>query len=108
LSSTTAAVAVKTTIKMVDDAPSTKGMSPEELFDKATQLFNYRRCIEAGKLFKLSCGLWNRRLYPAFTNAVYIRTTICDWGHRRTGYTMDMRMIVGVTLVEKMVYRLEV
>ncbi len=96
------------TIKMVGNAPSTNGMSPEELFDKATRLFNDGRRIEAGKLFKLLCGLSNRRLYLACTNAVYIRMTICNWGHRGTGYAMDMRTIAEVTLMEKMAYRLEV
>ena len=83
-------------------------MSPEELYDAATRLFNDEDRIEAGKLYELSCALSNRRLYPACTNAAYIRSTLCNWGYHRSGYEEDMRMIAGVTIAEAVAYCSEV
>lgn len=75
-------------------------MSPEGLYDVATQLFNDNDCIEAGKLYELSCALSNCRLYPVCMNAVYIRTTVCNWGYHGYGYEEDMRGIAEIMISE--------
>ena len=110
-SSTTTTTTTTTTSQEADLASSSASgtmMSPEELYDAATRLFNDDDRIEAGKLYELSCALSNRRLYPACTNAAYIRTTVCDWGYRGYGYEEDMRTIAEVTISEAEAYRSEV
>ena len=65
---TTAMTLVTSTSQDADLASSAAAgtaMLLEELYDAATRLFNGNDCIEAGKLYKLSCALSNRWLYPA-------------------------------------------
>ena len=61
------------------------GKSPEELYNLGTQYFNTKQLPRAAELFELSCKASKRELHVACTNAVYLRTNLCDWGLQRRG-----------------------
>jgi len=79
--------------------------TPEELYNIATQYFNTKQLQQASSIFQLSCTKSNMKLYPACTNAIYLRTNLCDWGYNGTGFERDMKIIEEVTKSEVQMYR---
>ena len=45
------------------------------------------------------------KLYVACTNAIYLRTNLCDWGYNGTRFNNDMKIIEEITLAEVEMYR---
>ena len=79
--------------------------SPEEIYNIGTHHFNTKNLPHAEKLFELSCRKSNNKLSVACTNAVYLRTNLCDWGYRGEGFERDTKIIEEVTKAEVQMYR---
>ena len=79
--------------------------TPEELYNIATQYFNTKQLQTAQHLFQLSCTKSQMKLYVACTNAIYLRTNLCDWGYNGTRFNNDMKIIEEITLAEVEMYR---
>eukprot|EP00804_Cyclotella_cryptica_P015203 CCRYP_000736-RC/>CCRYP_000736-RC protein AED:0.03 eAED:0.03 QI:41/1/1/1/1/1/3/486/927 len=79
--------------------------SPEDIYNIATYYFNNKNLTYASELFELSCQKSNAKLSPACTNAVYLRTNLCDWGEEGKGFEKDMDIIVQITKAETEMYR---
>ena len=79
--------------------------TPEELYNIATQYFNAKQLQQASYIFQLSCTKSDMKLYPACTNAIYLRTNLCDWGYNGKGFEKDMKIIQEVTNSEVQMYR---
>lgn len=81
--------------------------SPEELYNMATLQFNIKNLPRASELFELSCQKSDKTLTVACTNAIYLRTNLCDWGQGGLGFERDMEYIKQVTYDEVLMYRSE-
>jgi len=79
--------------------------TPEELYNLGTVHFNAKNLPYASELFELSCRASDNKLSVACTNAVYLRTNLCDWGYRGEEFEGDMRIIREVTEAEARMYR---
>ena len=79
--------------------------TPEEIYNIGTHHFNTKNLPLAEKLFELSCAKSNNKLSVACTNAVYLRTNLCDWGYKGEGFVKDMKIIEQVTRAEMKMYR---
>lgn len=79
--------------------------SPEAIYQVAVQYFNDKNLTYAQELLQLSCDKSNGTLSVACTNAVYLRTNLCDWGEEGKGFEKDMELIVQVTKTESEMFR---
>ncbi|KAL7535181.1 hypothetical protein ACHAXR_006329 [Thalassiosira sp. AJA248-18] len=79
--------------------------SPEDIYNTATYYFNTKNFPFAEQLFELSCQKSSNKLSVACTNAVYLRTNLCDWGYQGEGFEKDMKIIKEVTRAEMNMYR---
>jgi len=79
--------------------------TPEDLYNLGTHYFNTKNLPYASHLFELSCQKSNAKLSPACTNAVYLRTNLCDWGENGKGFEKDMKIIEKITRAEVELYR---
>lgn len=91
--------------KSKQDSDDISDKSPEDIYNIATQYFNSKNLVYASELFELSCQKSNAKLSPACTNAVYLRTNLCDWGEAGIGFEKDMNIIVQITKAETEMYR---
>ena len=66
-------------MKMAFSSTSTiNTKTPEEIYNIASFHFNHKNLPYAAQLFQLSCDKSNNKLAVACTNAVYLRTNLCD------------------------------
>mmetsp|Transcript_1409 Transcript_1409/g.2969 ORF Transcript_1409/g.2969 Transcript_1409/m.2969 type:complete len:941 (+) Transcript_1409:158-2980(+) len=79
--------------------------TPEEIYNIAALHFNTKNIPYASQLFELSCQKSNNKLSVACTNAIYLRTNLCDWGYQGKGFEKDMKIIEEVTKAELRMYR---
>jgi len=79
--------------------------SPEDIYNIGTTYFNTKEYRKVSQIFQLSCLKSDRQLHLACTNAVYLRTNICDWGYEGEEFAQDMKIIEEVTLEEARMFR---
>jgi hypothetical protein len=96
--------------------------TPEQIYNIGTQYFNNKNLVIAEQLFELSCrksssgGISSSIsssssrttagvIGVACTNAIYIRSNLCDWGINGSKFKNDMQMIQKITAAEMELYR---
>lgn len=79
--------------------------TPEAIYSVAIRYFNDKNLPQAEELLQLSCDKSNGTLSQACTNAVYLRTILCDWGEEGKGFEKDIDLIVQITQAETEKYR---
>lgn len=89
----------------IDTNDSMNDKSPEEIYNLATLQFNIKNLPRASELFELSCQKSGKTLTVACTNAIYLRTNLCDWGLGGLGFERDMDFMKQVTMDEVQMFR---
>jgi protein O-GlcNAc transferase len=88
-----------------NESDDISNQTPEAIYNVAIRYFNDKNLPHAEELLQLSCDKSNGTLSQACTNAVYLRTILCDWGEEGKGFEKDMDLIVQITQAETEKYR---
>ena len=83
-----------------DEEDEYANLSPEDLYELASERFSLKQYEACADLFELSCQRSNQSIGPSCANAVYCRSMITDWGWNGTRFEADMERITQLTKQE--------